>query len=425
MANNVLTSFSMLNNKPNFDRDLFNTVSDMVAFSERRLPDIFIASVKETGKTYKYTKTNEVDPVLGKWREFGVNAEETFPFPEIIPSQVEQNIPYYLKSVVDPITNEASYVWIKIPEDFPAYESPTDGSDDSGEYKLCLTVTPNTLEYEWVEANPNISQFTNDAEYLTATTLLTSEPYLDLVEDIGNNSTNIKTNADAIDVLNGTGEGSVDKKISQAIAALSNAHFEIVTELPADIETADTSAIYLIEDNSVVGVNKYMEWIVVTNKNTGNKEYICIGDTSVDLSAYAKIENLSTVATSGSYNDLTDVPEPITKVSELENDSGYLTNDDIDIEGITDAINEGLKEDVNVIAVNSINSVVPGNYIGCYLYDLSLNRVYYIEGEDGIVSAMENVTAKSNIITMSLTSVQYSNLSNNLKNSNIIFFIKD
>ena len=65
---NVISSFSMKSNKPNFDRDLFNTISDMVAFSERRLPDVFIASVKETGKIYKYNKLNEVDPILGKWR---------------------------------------------------------------------------------------------------------------------------------------------------------------------------------------------------------------------------------------------------------------------------------------------------------------------------------------------------------------------
>jgi len=65
---NVIDSFSMKSNKPNFDRDLFNTISEMVAFSERRLPEVFIASVKETGMTYKYNKTNEVDPVLGKWR---------------------------------------------------------------------------------------------------------------------------------------------------------------------------------------------------------------------------------------------------------------------------------------------------------------------------------------------------------------------
>lgn len=69
----------------------------------------------------------------------------------------------------------------------------------------------------------------------------------------------------------------------------------------------------------------------------------------VDLSDYAKTADLSTVATSGSYNDLKDkptipsttglaseayvnekvaaivIPEVPTKVSELENDKGYLT----------------------------------------------------------------------------------------------------
>ena len=47
--------------------------------------------------------------------------------------------------------------------------------------------------------------------------------------------------------------------------------------------------------------------------------------THQDLSAYAKTANLSAVATSGSYTDLTNKPTIPTKVSQLTNDSGFLT----------------------------------------------------------------------------------------------------
>ena len=48
--------------------------------------------------------------------------------------------------------------------------------------------------------------------------------------------------------------------------------------------------------------------------------------TSSALSGYVQSSSLSTVATSGSYNDLEDKPTIPTKVSDLTNDSGFLTS---------------------------------------------------------------------------------------------------
>ena len=65
----ILAPWSYLGQMPNFSRDMFATVADMVAFNENYLPDIFIAHVVEDGKTYKYQRSNIVDADLGKWRE--------------------------------------------------------------------------------------------------------------------------------------------------------------------------------------------------------------------------------------------------------------------------------------------------------------------------------------------------------------------
>ena len=65
----TLSGFNYMGPQPNFSRDLFPTVADMVAFSENYLPDVFITQVVENGKTYKYQKSNIVDADLGKWRE--------------------------------------------------------------------------------------------------------------------------------------------------------------------------------------------------------------------------------------------------------------------------------------------------------------------------------------------------------------------
>ena len=65
----TLEGFDYRGKSPNFSRDMFNTVAEMVAFSENYLPDVFIANVVENGKTYKFQRSNIVDADLGKWRE--------------------------------------------------------------------------------------------------------------------------------------------------------------------------------------------------------------------------------------------------------------------------------------------------------------------------------------------------------------------
>ena len=50
-----------------------------------------------------------------------------------------------------------------------------------------------------------------------------------------------------------------------------------------------------------------------------------------DLSVYAQSADLSAVATSGSYTDLTGKPTIPTAVSQLTNDSGFLTLDTLPI----------------------------------------------------------------------------------------------
>ncbi len=65
----ILSGFDYRGQLPNFSRDLFATVADMVAFNENYLPDVFITQVVENGKTYKYQRSNIVDADLGKWRE--------------------------------------------------------------------------------------------------------------------------------------------------------------------------------------------------------------------------------------------------------------------------------------------------------------------------------------------------------------------
>lgn len=75
MAIAISDNYKYLGKKPNFSRDLFATVDEMVAISENYLPSVFECNVTEDGKRYRYNVANEVDPVLGKWRVVGDNED--------------------------------------------------------------------------------------------------------------------------------------------------------------------------------------------------------------------------------------------------------------------------------------------------------------------------------------------------------------
>lgn len=108
--------------------------------------------------------------------------------------------------------------------------------------------------------------------------------------------------------------------------------YEIVDELPS---TGEAGIIYLIYDETT---GTYTEYLWLTQEQVW-EELGSVGD--IDLGNYynksqidtmmagkASTSDLATVATSGSYNDLTDkpvIPEVPTNVSAFTNDAGYLT----------------------------------------------------------------------------------------------------
>ena len=72
MAIQIADSFGLKARKFLDNRQTFDTIQAMVSFAESSLPNGFITYNKEDGKRYEFNSTNEVDSVLGKWREFTV-----------------------------------------------------------------------------------------------------------------------------------------------------------------------------------------------------------------------------------------------------------------------------------------------------------------------------------------------------------------
>lgn len=71
MAINLIDNLKIQNKKQNVERDSFVSIADMVAYSPNYLPNLFHTMCEETGKMYVYNVNNDIDPILGKWREYG------------------------------------------------------------------------------------------------------------------------------------------------------------------------------------------------------------------------------------------------------------------------------------------------------------------------------------------------------------------
>lgn len=69
MGVSMLDNISYKGQKPDNARSSFATIEEMVSFSENYLPNIYITMVEETGKQYKYQRSNSYDETLGRWRE--------------------------------------------------------------------------------------------------------------------------------------------------------------------------------------------------------------------------------------------------------------------------------------------------------------------------------------------------------------------
>ena len=72
----ITENFEYIGTSQNFERDSYATLAEMKAVVDKRMPDIFTATCKETGKFYIYNKSNEIDETLGKWRELSLDGDD-------------------------------------------------------------------------------------------------------------------------------------------------------------------------------------------------------------------------------------------------------------------------------------------------------------------------------------------------------------
>ena len=194
MAISFLDNLSIKKQAPDVQRQLFDTVADMVAWDVRYLPDVYECNVKSTGKRYRYNINNENDAALGKWREVTTgsggssNYNELENKPKINDIELSGNKTFEDLGIINQISNQIN----------------SEAADAFFEKR----------KVEETETDFSI-------------------------KDV------ITENINAISVLNGTDEGSVSKTVADAISSSYHLKKEVVTVLP-EIEEAKEDVLYLL-----------------------------------------------------------------------------------------------------------------------------------------------------------------------------------
>ena len=108
----ITENFEYIGTSQNFERDSYATLAEMKAVVDKRMPDIFTATCKETGKLYIYNKNNEIDETLGKWREISGGASSGSSGTAEETSYTNESFPQYdnVDLALDALFNKVYYV---------------------------------------------------------------------------------------------------------------------------------------------------------------------------------------------------------------------------------------------------------------------------------------------------------------------------
>ena len=150
----ITENFTYIGTQQNFERDSYATLAEMKAVADKRMPDIFTATCKETGKFYIYNKNNEVDETLGKWREVGLDSDNYVTKTYLDTKLANKSNIDHTHTTVNGYTVESD-----VPADAKFTDTIYDDTDIKAEIakKADITSIPS-----------KVSELTNDSNYQTA-----------------------------------------------------------------------------------------------------------------------------------------------------------------------------------------------------------------------------------------------------------------
>ena len=328
MAISLGSNLALHTRLPLDDRTIMETIEEMKGYPENFLPDIAYCFVKADGKMYVFNRENESIELTGKWRVLEGSGGGTADVP-IEKIKVNGELQTPVNKVVD-IT-------------VPSIDGLTKDADlatvaKSGSYED-LANKPAIPSVEGLAKTTDIptkvSQLENDSNYLSSIpeeyvtdTELNAKGYLTEHQDISGKvdkvdgksliaDTEIARLA-SVDNYDDTALSNRIKSIEDEVPNLATKTYvgeqianaehlkrEIVTVLPSDTEASD-NIIYMLKVESATGNDKYKEYM----KIDGTVQMV--GDTSVDLTDYAKTVDIPTTVAeltdSADYAKKTEIP---------------------------------------------------------------------------------------------------------------------
>ncbi len=220
----ILDQFDLRAKKQNFQRDAFETIADMKAYSENYLPPLFDAYCYEDGLKYRYNASNDEDETTGKWRVIGEGSGG-----DLSSYYTKNQVNTLLEDKVDKVngknlsTNDFTDAYKQqIDDNESAIETLNGNSTVVGSVdSKVATAYANATSYTDTECAKKVDKIsgkglsTNDFTDELKTKLDNLENYDDTA--LGNRVT---ANENAITVLNGdsTVNGSVDKKVASCLS---------------------------------------------------------------------------------------------------------------------------------------------------------------------------------------------------------------
>ena len=281
-----------------------------------------------------------------------------------------------------------------------------------------------SLDYDELQNKPDLSIYAKTEDLAT---VATTGAYADLTgtPDLSNYVTN--TN------LTSTLENYVtDSELSTTLNDYVTS--DSLSTTLNDYVLADTFTDTLADYSTTQQINTTLQGYVTTeNLNTTLKNYVTSADLAdgeitinldyndlqnkPDLSVYATIASLANVATSGSYNDLSDTPTIPTKVSDLTNDLPLASDSQ---NGLMSSEDKSKLESINVteegdITINNGISIpdMAEFSIGEFRFAIQSGVLYLYKNSDAIASFNANsvnIEGTLSAPTANITTLTTSNL---------------
>ena len=264
--------------KPLDSRSIFKTIADMKAYSENYLPPLAMCQNEEDGKIYTYDVNNEINETTGKWRVLEGSGGGTA---EVPIESISVN-----DTVITP--DENKNVDIEVPNIYVGNTEPIDDSievwfNPSGES------SPIEVPIEKIKVNGELQTPVNKVVDITVPDAYDDTALSNRVKAVEDEVPNLATKT----------------YVGEQIANSEHLKREIVTVLPSDEEASD-NIIYMLKVESATGNDKYKEYM----KIDGTVQMV--GDTSVDLTDYAKTVDIPTTVSeltdSADYAKTADIP---------------------------------------------------------------------------------------------------------------------